>query len=304
MTDKNEDIFWNTKVIPYAYQLKSDLFLNVDIKYMGIVVSSLILPDVEEVKKGEWYLWGSEMDSEELKIENFKNILDKYDYNIYLFKLKTNPIYHLDFHLAPQNSSLVDKSKDIDLSFNYLNEFDQILSDISSNIVYYFDWDASQNNLYHKMKETLNEINKNLDDTIQISQEIENEINLMYMNFNQINYKKFKDSKEYPFVIQTIKRVYKMDRKKIYQYLDVKKFYDQTGWKKIINKFKYIFYKNIIKQKRSSKTYCIEFIYYIFTKLKIVNAPKRSYHPLRFMKHLILEDLISNVYHLVYDRTL
>ena len=289
MTNKEEDIFSNIPKNHFSYQIYPNLFLNSEILYIGIVVHSLILPCLGN--KEEMYVFGVCPKTKEIKFEKIQTMFEQnQDVNIFLFKLKQNPIYHHDYQMK---TDFIDKSNFVDLSYNPTEEFDKILQDLSDNL--------SEENLVSRMSQTILEINRNLDETIKISKQIENEINLMYLTLNMIHINKFKKSKDYEFILSTTNQIYQIISKKLYEYVPLDELIHPSKMNKKMSRIKYYFYKKFKKRKKS---FYLHMIYFIYVKLQILRPPKRSFDILSFIEDIMKKDLVANIFQIIYDKSL
>lgn len=92
-----------------------------DFSHVGVLVSSFVLPHIKELQHGEWYVWestsslklpGFENEVPDVfqkhklgvQIRNLKKVIDIYKGDIYIAKLKKNPLF-MDTHLSFDPSS-------------------------------------------------------------------------------------------------------------------------------------------------------------------------------------------------------
>ena len=234
--------------------------------HVGVIVSSFVLPHVKELQPGEWYVWestsslrlpGFENEVPDVfgkhklgvQIRNLKQVLEIYNGDIYIAKIKNNPLY-LNYNLniqipSPRQSPIgTDESPKFKLSttqelaeiikvldkpsefivadkiITVSEEFDKIIGDINK-IIHDTDTspttsDISSNLMIQKMHDTIKEINQNIDDAMSIAKEIEREIDDLCIYFNKFVEDKSNKSKRYKEIIREIKSIYEVYGNRMY----------------------------------------------------------------------------------------
>lgn len=237
--------------------------------HVGVIVSSFVLPHIKELQPGEWYVWestsslklpGFENEVPDIfgkhklgvQIRNLKQVLDVYNGDIYIAKVKNNPLY-LNYNLniqipSPRQSPIsqeespkfklsttqelaeiikvLDRPSEIIVSDKIINiseEFDKIIEDIDK-VIHEKDSsdespvseDISSNLMVQKMHETIKEINQNIDEAMVIAKEIEKEIDDLCIYFNKFVEDKSKKSKNYKDIIREIRCIYEIYGNRMY----------------------------------------------------------------------------------------
>ena len=237
--------------------------------HVGVIVSSFVLPHIKELQPGEWYVWestsslrlpGFENEVPDIfgkhklgvQIRNLKQVLEVYNGDIYIAKVKNNPLY-LNYNLniqipSPRQSpisqedspkfklsttqelaeiiKILDKPSEIIVSDKIITiseEFDKIIEDIDkvihekdSNDESPISEDISTNLMVQKMHETIKEINQNIDEAMVIAKEIEREIDDLCIYFNKFVEDKSSTSKRYKKIIKEIRCIYEIYGNRMY----------------------------------------------------------------------------------------
>jgi hypothetical protein len=239
--------------------------------HVGVIVSSFVLPHIKELQPGEWYVWestsslrlpGFENEVPDIfgkhklgvQIRNLKQVLDVYNGDIYIAKIKNNPLY-LNYNLniqipsprqspvSPEDSpkfklsttqelaeiiKVLDKPSEIivaDKIITISEEFDKIIQDIDNVIqeqgnasgeLSFEDEDISTNLMVQKIHDTIKEINENIDEAMVIAKEIEKEIDDLCIYFNKFVEDKSRNSKRYKNIIKEIRCIYEIYGNRMY----------------------------------------------------------------------------------------
>ena len=366
------------------------------ISHVGIVVSALLLPHLKELDPNEFYVWESTsslrlpgFDNEVpdvfgkhklgVQIRNLKKVIEVYNGNVYIAKLKKNPLYMNNSfpnndklpksNLSVEFEKIIDNLKNdfnkIDLSENIIdidpqtisNDFDSIIDDINKGIQQFdeqlsypqndFDFiiddinkgirrfdqlpftppapavhedsklaskemveiidnvssdlqkinhslfdsiDISTNFLIAQMNQTIREINKNIDETIDLANVLEKDIDDTCKQFNQMIYEKLKQSKEYKHIVKEIRYIYESYGNRIYNssFLDLlsalypflRPFRNLKY--KILRKISHLFKSKKIQQE---SLFCSQFVAIIYSRFNIIDRSidVKNFVPIDFL---------------------
>jgi hypothetical protein len=330
--------------------------------HVGIIVNSLILPHLKELKQGEWYVWestsslrlpGFESEVPDIfgkhklgvQIRNLRNVLEVYNGEIYIGKIKNNPLY-LNYNLniqipspRPSPDSTDDASPKFKLSttqelaeiikildqpsevivpekINTISEdFDKIIEDINQSITETDEKqenedpdDISSNLMIQKMKDTIKEINENIDDVMIIAKEIEKEIDDLCIYFNQFVEDKTNKSKKYKQIIREIRCIYEIYGNRMYNasVLDL-----LSALYPILRPFRNLKYKvlrglsKLFKNKKiePNAVFCSQFVAIIYSRLGVIdkNIDFKNFVPVDFLgcDEDGQKNIVSNIYKII-----
>ena len=314
-------LFAGKDVVSSTIKTLQDKKLNTGtFSHLGIIVSSFILPHIKELDSNEWYVWestsslrlpGFENEVPDVfgnhklgvQIRNLKSVLDIYNGEIYIGKLKNNPLYNnyqldIDSTHAPEVQKIEHAKtiprvpKKIETTDNMLlsefstekaiqNEFDNVIEEINREInsvdkILYDSIDTSNNYLIRKMKDTMREINKNIDEAMEITKQIDKEIEDLCIYMNKIVYHKYITTKQYKYIVKEIKNIYEIYGSRIYNasFLDL-----LSALYPILRPFrnlKYKILKNLGKLFKNKKigenaVFCSQFVAIVYAQLGIID---------------------------------
>lgn len=341
--------------------------------HVGIIVSSFVLPHIKELEHGQWYVWestsslrlpGFENEVPDIfgkhklgvQIRNLKKVLDVYNGDIYIGKLKNNPLYlNYQFNVdlnpktspvsSPTKSSPLPKSdtfseqlqtiiddirkqprkepvKDVDE--NTVKEFDKIIETINdeiANVEKMFgedksiqesslldSLDISSNQIKDKITETLKDIDRNVDDTIQIMNEIEKELDDVCIQINHFVYEKCVETKKYKQIQKEIKYIYEIYGNRIYNASALDLLSALYPALRPLRSLKYKLLKILAKLFRNKKIeqhslFCSQFVAIIYSRLGIIdkNIDIKNFVPVDFLgcDEDGQKNIVSNIFKIV-----
>ena len=296
--------------------------------HVGVIVSSFVLPHIKELQPGEWYVWestsslrlpGFENEVPDIfgkhklgvQIRNLKQVLEVYNGDIYIAKVKNNPLY-LNYNLniqipsprqsptGPEDSpklklsttqelaeiiKVLDKPSEIIVSDKIITvseEFDKIIEDIDRAIQENDSEnsldsdDISTNLMVKKIHDTIKDINENIDEAMVIAKEIEKEIDDLCIYFNKFVEDKSKNSKRYKKIIKEIRYIYEIYGNRMYNAsaLDL-----LSALYPILRPFRNLKYKalrGLAKLFRNKKiepnaVFCSQFVAIIYSRLGVID---------------------------------
>lgn len=296
--------------------------------HVGVIVSSFVLPHVKELQAGEWYVWestsslrlpGFENEVPDIfgkhklgvQIRNLKQVLEVYNGDIYIGKIKNNPLY-LNYNLniqipSPRQSPVsTDESPKFKLSttqelseiikvldkpsefivadkiITVSEEFDKIIGDMNK-IIGEKDTDTSptisdvsSTLMIQKMHDTIKEINQNIDDAMGIAKEIEREIDDLCIYFNKFVEDKSNKSKRYKEIIREIKSIYEVYGNRMYNASALDLLSALYPVLRPLRKLKYKIFRGLAKLFKNKKiepnaVFCSQFVAIIYSRLGVID---------------------------------
>lgn len=346
-----------------------------DFSHVGVVVSSDILPHVKQLQPGEWYVWestsslrlpGFENEVPDVfgnhklgvQIRNLKKVLDIYNGDIYIAKLKNNPLY-MGYQLVidvptPKSSEpqspfskelqeLIDDLRKKEPEKAPEKQFDEIIEDINheidtvekmlkgeniqppsppksetqvenespkgkTDIASQDSLDVSMNNLMEKMSCMMKDIHKTMDDTLNLTKEIEKDLDEICVHINRMINDKFKDSKNYKKVIKEIRYIYEIYGNKFYNasILDL-----LSALYPVLRPFRNLKYKilrgmsKLFKNKKiePNALFCSQFVAIIYSRLGIIdkNIDIKNFVPVDFLgcDEDGQKNIVSNIFKII-----
>lgn len=308
--------------------------------HVGVIVSSFVLPHVKELQPGEWYVWestsslrlpGFENEVPDVfgkhklgvQIRNLKQVLEIYNGDIYIAKIKNNPLY-LNYNLniqipSPRQSPIgTDESPKFKLSttqelaeiikvldkpsefivadkiITVSEEFDKIIGDINK-IIHDTDTspttsDISSNLMIQKMHDTIKEINQNIDDAMSIAKEIEREIDDLCIYFNKFVEDKSNKSKRYKEIIREIRSIYEVYGNRMYNASALDLLSALYPVLRPLRKLKYKIFRGLAKLFKNKKiepnaVFCSQFVAIVYSRLGVIdkNIDFKNFVPVDFL---------------------
>lgn len=308
--------------------------------HVGVIVSSFVLPHIKELQPGEWYVWestsslrlpGFENEVPDIfgkhklgvQIRNLKQVLDVYNGDIYVAKVKNNPLY-LNYNLniqipSPRQSPIsqeespkfklsttqelaeilkvLDRPSEIIVSDKIITvseEFDKIIDDIDK-VIYENDEspvseDISSNLMVQKMHDTIKEINQNIDEAMVIAKEIEKEIDDLCIYFNKFVEDKSKKSKNYKNIIREIRCIYEIYGNRMYNASALDLLSALYPVLRPLRNMKYKVLRGFAKLFKNKKiepnaVFCSQFVAIIYSRLGVIdkNIDIKNFVPVDFL---------------------
>jgi len=294
--------------------------------HVGVIVSSFVLPHIKELQPGEWYVWestsslrlpGFENEVPDIfgkhklgvQIRNLKQVLDVYNGDIYIAKVKNNPLY-LNYNLniqipSPRQSPIsqeespkfklsttqelaeiikvLDRPSEIIVSDKIITiseEFDKIIEDIDK-VIHENDEspvseDISSNFMVQRMHDTIKEINQNIDEAMVIAKEIEKEIDDLCIYFNKFVEDKSKKSKNYKDIIREIRCIYEIYGNRMYNASALDLLSALYPVLRPLRNLKYKVLRGFAKLFKNKKiepnaVFCSQFVAIIYSRLGVID---------------------------------
>jgi hypothetical protein len=301
-------LFSGNDIISSTIKTLQNKKLNIGaFSHVGVIVNSEILPHIKEIQKNEWYIWestsslrlpGFENEVPDIfgdhkigvQIRNLKKVLDIYNGNIYIGKLKDNPTHCFGYQIytsSSNNQSISHKVEESDKITSNEMEINPWIH-LTESLKEIEDMIEQIDKMYKKNNQTENvqmnypfssdlSKNKTLDISNNFIPPIRNDSLINDQTYNHSSeMSKIKNDKEYKKIITEIRYIYEIYGNRIYNasILDL-----LSALYPILRPFRNLKYKIFRKLSRLFRNkkilpqavFCSQFVAIIYSRFGIID---------------------------------